>query len=277
MADLTDVETAIVNIVSSALYPNGTSQPSILPGAAPVSVTRGWPLPATLDADLAAGKAEVTVYPLGGSATTTFQILDNTYLIIGVTYGLSISVAGTVITATGQPRAGEYLTVVADGHQFSQTGNTTQALLAALATQAQAVYPGATSDATTLTIPFGHAMVVRQGGIGTLGKTVWRQRHGIMVCIWAPSDDIRTAAAKAADLALKENIKITLPDTSECVLRYLRTMSTDQQEKAMIYRRDLIYDAEFATVQTFPGYVVTTVDTTIEAIGNGNAEADAIT
>jgi len=261
MADITDVEAAIVTIVGNAIYPNGTSQPSALPGGAAANVSRGWPLPACLDADLAAGKAEITIFPLGGASIHTYQIQDETYVVTPPTYGLTIvSIVGNVITVSGQPQTGEYLTIEADGaHIYSQTGATTTALLAALATAAQADYPSATSDATTLTIPYGHSLIVRQGAIGTLGNVTWRQRHSIMVCIWAPSDEIRTAAAKLADSALKKNIKLTMPDTSQCILRYMRTTSSDQQEKAGLYRRDLIYDAEFATVDLFPGYVVTSV------------------
>lgn len=286
MADLTDVETAIANIVSAAIYPNGTGQPSILPNAASARIARGWPLPATLDADLAAGNAQITVYPLGGSATPTYQIQDQTYTISPAAINLAVTITGpavtvsgggTVVNVSGQPATGEYLTLVCDkSHVYSRSGSTAAAIISALLTDVQADYPAATATSSSITVPVNAYLEVRQGGVATLGKVIHRQRHAIMVSVWAPNDAVRTAAASAADIALKENIKIAMPDTSQCILRYLRTMSSDQQEKAMIYRRDLIYDVEFATVQQFPGYVITSTKTSISDPNNA-AIANAIT
>jgi hypothetical protein len=278
MADITDVETAMVNIVAAAIYPNGTSQASILPPnisnvPASASIARGWPLPACLDADLPAGNAQITVFPLGGSASQTYQLLDQTYTIQAATVATTATLSGNTVTVSGQPATGEFLTLIIDDMVIvSQGGTTTAAMLAALATEAQGKgYPGSSATATTLTIPAGHSLVMRQGGVGIQGKVIHRQKHSIMVTVWAPSDAVRTAAAIAADIALKEHIKITMPDTSQCILRYQRTMSSDQQEKAMIYRRDLIYEAEFATVEQFPGTTITSVQVSLQNLADNNS------
>lgn len=277
MADITDVETAIVNIVSAAIYPNGLGQPSILPangsGVPDVSIARGWPLPASLDAALAAGNVQITVYPLGGSASQTYQILDETYTIQAAQVATTATLSGNTITVSGQPATGEFLTAIIDDDVIvSQGGVTTAAMLAALAAEAQSKgYPGTSYTATTINIPAGHSLLIRQGGVGVLGKVIHRQKHSIMVSVWAPSDAARTAAAIAADVALKEHIKITMPDTSQCILRYQRTMSTDQQEKATIYRRDLIYEAEFATVEQFPGVTITSTQVSIQNLADNNS------
>jgi hypothetical protein len=278
MADITDVETAMVNIVAAAIYPNGTSQASILPPnisnvPASASIARGWPLPACLDADLPAGNAQITVFPLGGSASQTYQLLDQTYTIQAATVATTATLAGNTVTVSGQPATGEFLTLIIDDMVIvSQGGTTTAAMLAALATEAQGKgYPGASATATTLTIPANYSLVMRQGGVGIQGKVIHRQKHSIMVTVWAPSDAVRTAAAIAADIALKEHIKITMPDTSQCILRYQRTMSSDQQEKAMIYRRDLIYEAEFATVEQFPGTTITSVQVSLQNLADNNS------
>ena len=274
MADLSDVEAALVNIIGATIYPNGISQPSSLPGATSVRIDRGWPLPATLDADIAAGIAEVTVFPMPGTGTKTYQIQDQTYVVTPVSYGMSVSVNGNTITVSGQPNTGEYLTLICDGSfVYSLTGATTVALLAALATAAQANYPSASSNSTTLTVPTGHSLVVRKGGVATLGKVIHRQIQSIMVTVWAPTDAVRSAAASVIDIAIKENLKITMPDTSQAIVRYSRTNVTDDKQKAAIYRRDLIYDVEYATLQQFPGYVVTTVNTTVAEAKGATATA----
>src|SRR6185437_15215361 len=147
--------------------------------------------------------------------------------------------------------------------------------LAALAAQAKAVYPTASSTATTLTIPYGHSIVVRQGGEALLGKVTHRQCHEVMITVWAPNRVARNQFAAAIDVALKPKNVITLPDTSQAKIVYSRTMVNDQEQAASIYRRDLIYDCEYATLQTFPGFVITTVDITI-ASANGAASFNAI-
>ena len=61
MADQSDVENALVNLVSAALYPNGTDEVSV-PGP-DCRVYRGWPNSAALDTDLAAGKINIRSFP----------------------------------------------------------------------------------------------------------------------------------------------------------------------------------------------------------------------
>jgi hypothetical protein len=214
-----------------------------------------------------------------GTGVSVYQIQDVTYTITPVSYGMAVSVAGNVITVSGQPNTGEYLTLVCDGSfVYSRTGATAAALLASLATDAQVNFPSANSTATTLTVPTGHSMVVRQGGVATLGKVTHRQKHSVMVTTWAPTRVARNLISAAIDNALKQTNKITMPDTSQAVIIYSRTNVSDEQQSATIYRRDLIYDVEYATVFQFPGYVVTSVNTTITTIGAiTNANATALT
>ena len=54
-----------------------------------------------------------------------------------------------------------------------------------------------------------------------------------------------------------------MPDTSQAKIVYSHTNVSDQLEATTVYRRDLIYDVEYATVFEFPGYVITTIDMTI--------------
>jgi hypothetical protein len=278
MADLSDVTAYLAQAAASAVYPNGTAQPSV--AAVDCRIYEGWPNPDQLDRDMAgqmlAGTppkpvarpggvvANVSVFPLHGTGVAVYQILDETYTITPPAYGLAFSLAGNVVTITGQPLAGEYLTVVADNaHVYSASGATTQALLAALAAQAQGDYPSATSDATTLTIPAQAYLVVRQGATAVLGKVTHRQKHAVMVTVWAPTHSVRSALAAAIDNALKQTTKVAMPDTSQALVIYSRTNVLDEQQSQTIYRRDLVYDVEYATVEQFTGYVITATETSI--------------
>jgi hypothetical protein len=106
---------------------------------------------------------------------------------------------------------------------------------------------------------------LRQGSPGTLGKVTHRQLHEIMLTTWAPNHSARTAIAAAIDVALKEKITVMLSDTSGARICYSRTNVTDEQATITLYRRDLIYHVEYATLQQFPGYVITTTSLSVQA------------
>lgn len=277
MADISDITTFLGLAASSAVYPNGTSSPSV--ANMDVRIVEGWPTPDQLDLDmqgkmLDANKvvvsrpggpvASVSVFPPPGTGVQVPQILDETYVVTAPTYGLTFTLAGSVITVSGQPVAAEYLTVICDdAHVYSASGSSTVALLAALASQAQADYPQATSTATTLTIPGVHEIVARQGGKGVLGKVLHRQRQSVMITVWAPSTVVRAALAKAIDVAFKKANKVTLPDSSQALVIYNRTTNIDEMQSQAIYRRDLVFDVEYATVELFDGYEITSTQVSI--------------
>jgi hypothetical protein len=276
MADISDITAYIAQQAAAAVYPGGSLQPSV--SGAPCRIFEGWPIGDQLEKDIAAGKSNVSIFPPPGQGLEVFQVLDNVYTIATPTYGMAITVAGTLITVAGQPHPGEYMTLVVDANTvFSRTGANTAALLAALLTDLQAGgYPSASATATTLTVPYGHSLVVRQGGPGVQGKVTHRQKQTVMVTVWSPNERVRAVLAAAIDVLIKEKITVSMPDTSMAAIRYNRTVVNDDQQSTGIYRRDLFYDVEYATLQTFPAYVVTSVNTTIASL-NGPVQATALT
>ena len=116
-------------------------------------------------------------------------------------------------------------------------------------------------------------MDARQGGVGTLGKVSHRQRQGIMITVWAPNHNVRSKLAAAIDNVLKQGpqdnphgcLKMNLPDGTMALLLPSYTTQTDQLELTTIYRRDLVYIAEYATLTEFPGYVITSVGVSISS------------
>lgn len=295
MADLSDVEQYLAQQAYAAVYPNGTSQPSIAPVApgqtSPMDVViyNGWPNPQQLDLDMAGNmlppgnsqaspiprpggpRCHVSVNPSGTSSPSTFQILDKTYTIVPAAINLTVTSSGTPgalntqVTITGTPAAGEFVTVEADGNVFSSqpTDATAAAILSDLLTQAQTVFTGASLNGSVLTIPVTHQFVVRQGGVGTLGKVTHRQRQCFVVGIWTPDHNSRTVIASAIDVLLKETVVATMPDTSEARVTFLRVYQTSEMQNQTIYRRDLYFEVEYATLQEFPGVTVTSVIGTI--------------
>ena len=288
MADLSDVTAYLAQATAAAVYPNGASQPSI--AVLDCRIYEGWPLPDKLDRDMAGLTDDnppqprangvvpnVSVFPMPGTGVSVYQILDETYVISPAAIASAFEVSGNTITVSGQIAAGEFLTLVIDDAAVcSQSGANAAAMLAALAAEAQSKGYAASATSTTLTVSAGHSLVVRQGGRAVMGKVTHRQRQSVMVTVWAPTHALRTTLAAAIDNWIKRANKVAMPDTSQAVVTYSRTNVIDEQQSATIYRRDLIYDVEYATVEQFPGYTITSTQVSIAKPGNA-AIATALT
>jgi len=261
MADIDDVSNAIASLVSTAIYPNGISQPSI--SGAQVRIFPGWPLPAQLDTDMAAGISNVSIFPMAGATATPFQILDEWYTIVPPVHGMGVSVVGNAVTLTGTPGPTEFCAIVLDNkYAFSRTGSTSAAILSALLADIVAIYPSSSLLGNTLTIVGAAYVVPRIGAQGIIGRVVHRQRQGIMVTVWSPTPSARTVLASAVSVSLSANVRVPLPDTSQMILVYNRTSVIDTWEALTVYRRDMIVDAEYATIQEITAVEVTAVENT---------------
>jgi hypothetical protein len=281
VADISDVTRLLETLATSAIYPNGATSPSI--ANMDVRIFEGWPIPAQLDLDMAGqvlagtppvptprprGKvANVSIYPMPGATANVFQILDDTYTIVNPNYGLAAPiVTDDKITVTGAPVPGEYLTIILDNANVASSSQPTLVgILNDLVAQVKTLGYSATTDGvSSITIDGWAYMTVRQGSVGTLAKVTHRQRAGVMVTVWAPDHTTRTTLAAAIDVLVKQNLVNSLPDTSQCVLTYDRTNLSDEMQAQTIYRRDLVYEAEYATLQQFPGYVITSAQFQIQ-------------
>ena len=257
MADIADCETLLVTMAAAALYPNGTSQPSAV--VAPCKIYPGWPNSTQLDADLLAGVVNVSVFPVEGSSAKAPLILDNPQMIVAPVHGLTASVSNQSVTITGTPTTGEFATIIADDkHAYSSAGASSAAILSALLAAAQVDYPGASLSGPTLTIP-AVSIQARLGAPATLGNVVHKQKQSFRVTIWAPTEALRSATAAVVDVALKRVNVVTFPDTSKGIMTYERTLITDNMERSVCYRRDLVFSIEYATLEAFQAVEVTTV------------------
>ncbi|WP_036048702.1 hypothetical protein [Bradyrhizobium sp. Tv2a-2] len=290
MADLSDVTAYLAQQAFIAVYPNGTGSASV--AGMDCRIFEGWPLPDQLDNDLTGFMMEngdkvkrpggvcanVSIFPMLGQGAPVPQIQNKTRTISQPTYGLTFTVVGNTLTVSGQPAAGEYLTIIADDeYVFSRGGATTQAILAALLADAQAAYPQASATSTSLTVPGTHILVVRQGGVGKVGRVIHRQKNSIMVTVWAPNQIARAAFAKAIDVQIKQTIVTTLSDTSQIKVTYNRTNTIDEEQSKGIYRRDLVFDVEYATLEIFDAYVITSTQVSIINLADTTTIATAVT
>lgn len=281
MADIGDVTATLAAMAAAAVYPNGLTDNSVAGGLGDIKVFEGWPVPDALDADLAAGRTNVSVFPMGGGTGNCFQVLNEAYVVVPAIHGMSATIGRSGITGTvtiaGAPGQGEYLTIVADGkHAYSRSGATLALILAALQTDALADYSPVTVTSNTISLPTTR-IVAHIGAPATMGRVTHRQKDFVNITTWAPTPALRNTIASAIDVALKKVNRLRLPDTSQAILTFSHPLQRDEGETKSIYRRDLVYAVEYATLEMFLGWEVTSVNPTYDDGPSGGDASNVFT
>jgi hypothetical protein len=240
-----DAETALVALAAEALYPNGAAAI-----AATIRIYRGWPNAAALDADLAAGHVNVTVFPVAGATRNTTRYQTD-WIANPVTPGLTASVSGDTVTFAGSAAPGQLAGILVDGQSFvhrTATGDT-PALVAAILTAAIVPTRLATSAGATVTLPGTGQLLARTVADAPAAIELRRQQQEFRLTAWCPTPALRDAACEAIDVSFAATPFLTLADGSAARLRFVSTSTFDQKQDAALYRRDLLYTVEFPTTQ----------------------------
>lgn len=265
MADIADVFDAIGAIIQGVVYPNGTGQPSsVIVDGSPVTVRiyPGWPIPAQLDADLAAGIATISMYTPANMwrNTTRYEAKWRTSFIPAKP--VSIAATTTTLTLAGVPAAGLNIAALLNGRATVytvQAGDTLAFIAAALAFQINATITPASAVGAVITVPNARNLIGRVGTTGTAIREVLRQEQRFQVTCWCPPP---TNASLPPDLirrTLMPPIKLALAATEFLTMASDNTAAwivtagdylNDDAQKPNLYRRDLFYSIEYGTTQT---------------------------
>lgn len=271
MADVSDVMASLASLCSQIVYPNGTSQPSV--AGVKVAVRRGWPIPAQLDADLAAKVVNVSVYARADERNTS-RYMTRSADVVANAPTLSIGAVGNVVTIGGvmpSPFAPHNIAVVVNGMPYTyavQASDSVASIATALASVIAIDVPGTTSAGPVITVASGAS--VGAARVGTAGQGVRetrRQERTFQITIWADVPASRDAAAKPIDAALSDTKFITLPDGTGGRLIYKGSPLSDDLEKAKLYRRDLLYTVEYATTVVDEAFEIVAIKETVSANG----------
>ena len=249
MADLSDVENAMVFEVTAALYPQGVAQASAV--GSTCRVYRGWPSTGGLNSDLAAGIVNVTVFPAIRPDELPGPYLDMSYTstssvaLIATVTGQSVSFSGSVV---GNQTVG----LLVDRRPFSlktNAGDTLENIAANLVLLIGAERIVTVSGAT-LTIPGAGTLMARVVTNATVLQGLRRQRKEIQVNCWCPTVVLRDAVCKIVDNALANSPFIELADDTKAHVLYTSTQVYDQSQNALLYRRDLYYRCEYTVISS---------------------------
>lgn len=250
MADQTDVETVLATLAAAALYPSGTSNPSV-PGP-DCRIYRGWPVPAALDADLAAGRINVTVFPLEFKLRNVTRYPAQWAPLEVSVPALQASVSGVSATFYGTASAAQLAGLLVDGRTYvyrTQANDTPELVAANLAALVRADRIALLTHAS-VAIPGAAQIEARTVADGGVLMELRRQEQHFRITAWCPDPASRDATASCIDADFAARRFIDLPDGTQGRLLYAATAVFDQSQDAALYRRDLIYSVEYATTRS---------------------------
>ena len=247
MADQSDVEAALVSLASAALYPNGVGTPS-LPGPE-CRVYRGWPHSSALDADLVAGKINVTVFSAGGSGKTTTRYAEQ-WMGAPRPPSMTVVVSGNSVTFGGMATPRQLAGILVDQRSYvyrPREGDNPDLVAANLAVMAREAAIVQLKGAT-LTIPGAGQLSARVVADAAVQRETRRQQQIFRISCWCATPSARDTTAAAIDQVFSGMTFIALTDGSQARLRYAGTEEFDQSQDARLYRRDLLYEIEYPTI-----------------------------
>jgi hypothetical protein len=278
MADEVDVEQTLVGIITAALYPNGTSQPC----AAGVNckIFRGWPTTQNQEGAKANGYVNVSVAARNGVEHNTVRYPMVLQTLVGPVHTLSATVSsGKHITIGGTVTAPQNVIALIGDAPYALSfvyavlgSDTLNSIATGLAAKIAVSFPGTISSGPVVTVNSTLPITARIAASGTLIQEVGRQEKSFQVSIWAPpcttansdADAWRTAVVRVVDPALRQLIRLIMPDQVYAHIYYERTITMDAAQTEGLYRRDLYYWVEYATTITEVGYEIGISQTAVQ-------------
>ena len=246
MADLSDVENALVSLLSLLIYPNGSGAESALQVAA--RVFRGMPASSLLLEDRANGILDVSVFPVPGTTKDTTRWGVQVFELPG-TPSLTVGAQGNSASFTGVAAAGDLAGVLAGqvAYIYAAQPGDSAALVAAVLADAIRANTICWLTGATVTLPGFSEIVGRTAAPATALEEWGRQEQDFRISVWAANPMLRDQVCGFITTGLVTTPFLTLADGTGGRLRYRSTVSIDEDQGSSIYRRDLVYSVEYAT------------------------------
>lgn len=237
MPDQADIEQALVALGAEALRGD----------PADVRVYRGWPRAASLEADLRAGRAHLSVTPGGTGRDATRYPMEWQGSVAAPT--LTVAADAETVTFAGLARPGQVAGLRVDGVAYAyrlRDGDTPGAVAAELAGLVRADRP-AELHGTAVLLPGGREVLARVVADGAGGTELRRRRQPMRMTLWCPAPDVRDRLASLLDVAVARAPVLNVEGWA-CRVQGAGGATTDDGAAAGIWRRDLIYAVEYPTV-----------------------------
>lgn len=237
MPDQADIEQALAALGAAALAGD----------PADVRVYRGWPRAASLEADLQAGRAHLSVTP-GGAGRDASRYPAEWQGAVPVPT-LQVAVDGETVTFGGLAGVGQVAGVRVDGVAYAcrlRDGDTPGVVAAVLAALVRADRPALVQGAAVV-LPDGRDVLARVVADGSGGTELRRQVQPMRMTLWCPAPDVRDRLAGRLDVAVAA-VPVLDVGGWACRVRDAGGTTTDEGAAAGVWRRDLVYRVEYPTV-----------------------------
>jgi hypothetical protein len=273
MATISQVSDALCDFITALIYPDGTSQPSVVSHA--VKIYPGWPNPQQVDIDMveeplgvpAASHVAVWPSPVGRN-TTRHPVQREELPTPAATY--TLGAAGQVITVAGaapNPYVRQNLAAFVNGKPYvvgAGAGATPAQLATALQALIVADVPGTSVVGAQITLPAGARIgALRVGSTGSVIRSVGREEKQFWIMTFSPNPTARAAVSETFDAPLRDVRRLALADGTSAQVTFVGQRDDDTAEKQRVYRRTLMFTLEFdATItEAAPQMVAGEVDT----------------
>lgn len=263
MADATDVQNTLAALIAAALYPGGFGGVSAVGSG--IRIMAGWPSAATLDADLRAGIAQVSIFASKTEKNTTRYPREWEEINRG-TRTITATVAGTVVTLGGSISTPQNVALHCTGKVYTyavQSLDSLATVASALALLVSRDRP-ATSSGSTVTIPSASRLKVNVGVGGTMARFIRHQEKQFTISVWAPTPTLRSSISQIIDVLLSSMNFLELPDLTSGRIIYQHSFDADETQKEICYRRDLTFSVDYPTIELTGADEIVTVNTSID-------------
>lgn len=253
MADISDVEHAIVDALAASLFPSQAySDGAVAMSAAgeDARLFRGWPLGADLDQDMRDGVTNVTVYPVPGMGRNSSRFLQRELSRSKAPQTLAATVSGSSVTFSGTGSAAHLAGVGfgAKGYAYRLLPtDTPNSVAAALRT----LIPGATGTGAVVNVPTSLPVVAPVETDTRVVTETRRQSQMFWVMVHAPDPAARDKVGKWVSDVMASLRSLALADGAVTDLpRYAGTWINDGTQTEKVWRRDERYEIDYPTTKT---------------------------
>jgi hypothetical protein len=246
MPSINDIYTKLAEICADAVYPNGTSSPSIT--GTDITVRPGFADPNRLDTLLANGDSNVSINQLNGYQRNCSRYAK-AYVEVGrelPTLELIANLSAKTVTVDGSVTVGEIAIITSNRISYAykvQTGDT----LNIIATALSGLIIGSSVVGAVITIPDTYVLETRVGVTIKVAQMLKRQEMVFEIVISSANFTDRATIEEAIEAAMASQFYLDIEDDTSVHILWVGTKYQDQFQKMTNYQCQLTYKLEFDT------------------------------
>ena len=257
MADLYEVENALVQYIGNVVYPNGIPTNGISPvgGIVINGPVRGWPVSQDLDILLQSGKGMITIYPLAGMTQMTTRFMDKWLQLTENSVNITYTVLNNQIEFSGTVSDNMIAGIFNNGKGYVVNISSIDTP-SSIASKLSALISGSSAIGNVLTL--NEIYLDFEVGVG-IAQTCFcekiRYLQQFQISLWMPTTLSRDLVGKAISNSIYQKF-IELPDLTYGWLKPGMSSYDDKMSKSNEWVRHIRVSVEYGDGITELSYPV---------------------